>query len=68
MVDHPTLNESIDCLGGVNSPQLKTMTTYEYIGVDKCGTYNYYNIINYYTCAQCPDFYNNLMELRFECL
>lgn len=44
------------------------MKTYEYIGVDKGGYYKYYNIINFYTCARCPDFYDNEMELRFECL
>ena len=44
------------------------METYEYIGVDKQGEYKYYNIINYYACARCFDFYDNEMELRFECL
>ena len=44
------------------------METYEYIGVDRCGKYKYYNIIDYYTCAKCSDFYDNEMELRFECL
>ena len=44
------------------------MNTYEYIGVDKGGYYKYYNIINYHICARCFDFYDNEMELRFECL
>ena len=44
------------------------METYEYIGVDRCGKYRYYNRIDYYTCAECYDFYDNKMELRFECL
>ena len=41
------------------------MKTYEYIGVDRCGKYKYYNIIDYYTCAECSDFYDNEMELTY---
>lgn len=44
------------------------METYEYIGVDRQSEYKYYNIINFYICARCFYFYDNDMELRFECL
>ena len=41
------------------------MKTYEYIGVDKCSKYKYYNIIDYYTCAECSDFYE-IMKWNYD--
>lgn len=39
----------------------------EYNGIDMCGEYIYYDIIDYKTCCMCEYFHDNWYEERFEC-
>lgn len=39
----------------------------EYNGIDMCGEYVYYDIIDYKTCCTCEHFHDNWYEERFEC-
>lgn len=50
-----------------NTPSNSNDEITSYIGVDRGGEYVYYDIIDFKTCADCSDFYDNRDYERFEC-